>query len=86
MLQSTDYTPSPDGIDFGPQVLCSIGATSHECLLFPDHSLNQPGPTPESVFDDMETDIIDSVLEQNASEKIWLENEANDPRFVLPAL
>lgn len=63
------------------QLLCSIGASSQECLLYPDHSLNEPGPSPESLLSDMEFDVIDSVLEQNTSERKRVENDITDPRF-----
>lgn len=65
------------------KLLCSIGSSSHECLLHPDLSLNEPGPNPEGVLGDMEFDVIDAVLEQNVSEKRRMENDVNEPRFVL---
>lgn len=63
------------------QLLCNIGASSQECLLYPDHSLNEPGPSPENLLSDMECDVIDSVLEQNTSETKRVENDFTDPRF-----
>ena len=65
------------------KLLCSIGSSSHECLLHPDLSLNEPGPNPVGVLGDMEFDVIDAVLEQNFSEKRRMENDVNEPRFVL---
>ena len=66
-------------LDF--QLLCAIGSSSRECLLHPDLSLNEPGPSPESVLNDMEFDVIDAVLDQNTSEKNRVENGVNDARF-----
>ena len=66
---------------FFSQLLCNIGASSQECLLYPDHSLNEPGPSPENLLSDMECDVIDSVLEQNTSETKRVENDLTDPRF-----
>ena len=55
--------------------------SSRECLLYPDHALNEPGPCPENVLSDMEYDVMDSVLEQDASVKKRVENDMDDPRF-----
>ena len=63
------------------QLLCGIGVSSRECLLYPDHALNEPGPCPENVCSDVEYDVIDSVLEQDASVKERVENDVDDPRF-----
>lgn len=63
------------------QLLYTIASSSHECLLYPDLSLNEPGPSPQSVLGDMEFDVIDAVLEQNVSEKRQAEEDMNDPRF-----
>lgn len=63
------------------QLLCSLGGSSEECLLYPDYSLNEPGPSPENLSSDMELDVIESVLEQNTSEKKRVENDITDPRF-----
>lgn len=63
------------------QLLCGIGVSSRECLLYPDHAPNEPGPCPENVLSDMEYDVIDSVLEQDASVKKRVENDMDDPRF-----
>ncbi|XP_022790933.1 ral GTPase-activating protein subunit alpha-2-like, partial [Stylophora pistillata] len=60
-------------------LLCGIGVSSRECLLYPDHALNEPGPCPENVCSDMEYDVIDSVLEQDASVKERVENDVDDP-------
>lgn len=51
--------------------------------MHPDLSLNEPGPNPEGVLGDMEFDVIDAVLEQNFSEKRRMENDVDEPRFVL---
>lgn len=72
-------TPVPgDRLD---ELLCDIGSSSHECLLYTDHSLNEPGPSPEGVLSDIECDIIDTVLEQDIGEKNQVENDADDPRL-----
>lgn len=63
------------------QLLFGIGVSSRECLLYPDHALNEPGPCPENVLSDMEYDVMDSVLEQDASVKKRVENDMDDPRF-----
>jgi len=60
-------------------LLCSLGGSSEECLLYPDYSLNEPGPSPENLSSDMELDVIESVLEQNTSEKKRVENDITDP-------
>ena len=48
--------------------------------MYTDHSLNEPGPSPEGVLSDIECDIIDTVLEQDIGEKNQVENDADDPR------
>ncbi|KAJ7379788.1 hypothetical protein OS493_012534 [Desmophyllum pertusum] len=72
-------TSTPVTEDRLDDLLCNIGLSSQECLVYPDHSLNEPGPSPESVLSDMEHDVIDSVLEQNTSEKKRVQNDVNDP-------
>lgn len=70
-------TPIPgDKLD---ELLSDIGSTSQECLLYPDLTLNEPGPSPESLMSDIEYDVIDTILEQDINEKKQVEEHLDDP-------
>ena len=63
-------------------MLCYIGVTSPECLIFPDQCLNIPAPVPDTVTTDIQSLVVTSVLKQDNEEQNYVHEIEMDPRYL----
>lgn len=64
----TDFIQAYEGEDALDKLLARIGNSSPECLLCPQHRLNEPSPSPCVMSHDQEKDILEAIMRQSCIE------------------
>nr|XP_030124502.3 ral GTPase-activating protein subunit alpha-2 isoform X3 [Taeniopygia guttata] len=72
VLSQNDVSQVEEGEDALDQLLERIGSSSPECLLHPQHKLNEPAPPPCGMSPEQERAITEALLQQSAQEREFI--------------